>query len=104
MSDSEELKRLAREALDKASPALTALLAAARAGDHPSTCTWCPLCTAVGLLRGERPELAAAIVTHAEGLVSALRVALHQPAEEPAGPAEEPAGPPHVQHIPVRPC
>ncbi|MGH4022369.1 MAG: hypothetical protein ACRDT0_24665, partial [Pseudonocardiaceae bacterium] len=45
----------------------------------PSTCTWCPVCAVVGVLRGERPELAARVAEHAVGLLAAVREALASP-------------------------
>lgn len=110
MSDTErdELRLLALDLLDRAEPALRTLLAALRdrgeRADHPPTCTWCPLCAAVGLLRGERPELAAAVVEHADGLVAALRAALAtEPPQRDSQPDPEPQVQ-RVQQIDVRPA
>lgn len=49
-------------------------------------CGWCPLCAAVALLRGQRPELNDQLV----GIVQALRQMLadQRPAEEPEEPEE----------------
>jgi hypothetical protein len=115
----EELRLLALGLLDRAEPAVRTLLAGLRerveqapdAAEHSAACTWCPLCTTVGLLRGERPELAAAIVQHADGFVAALRAILTPPATDQAssagpassaGLADRPPEPPPVQHIEVR--
>jgi hypothetical protein len=108
----EELRLLALGLLDRAEPGIRSLLAGLRerveqASDteHSATCTWCPLCATVGLLRGERPELAAAIAQHADGFVAALRAVLTPPSTGHAGSAGS-AGPmpepPPVQHIEVR--
>lgn len=111
----EELRQLALGLLDRAEPFVRTLLSDLRerveqASDteHSAACTWCPLCATVGLLRGERPELATAIATHADGLVAALRTILTPPpagsagSARPAGPAGPPPEPPPVQHIEVR--
>jgi hypothetical protein len=111
----EELRLLALGLLDRAEPGLRALLAGLRerveqasGTEHSAACTWCPLCATVGLLRGERPELAAAIAAHAGGLVAALRTILTPPPTGPAGSAGSagsagpPPEPPPVQHIEVR--
>lgn len=106
----DELRLLALALLDRAEPAARVLLTALRergaGADHPVTCTWCPLCATVGLLRGERPELAAAIASHAEGLVSALRAALAPEPTQPAGPTDAPdrSAARRVERIDVRPA
>lgn len=111
-ADRDELRLLALDLLDRAEPALRTLLAALRdraeRTDHPPTCTWCPLCAAVGLLRGERPELAAAVVAHADGLVAALRAALDSDSPR-RDPENAPGNDPEpqvkrVQLIDVRPA
>lgn len=75
----------------------------------PSTCTWCPVCAVVGLLRGQRPELAARLAEHGVGLLTALRELLAAHAAQ-AGNGEPTAGGtgsgddrrPGAQHVPVR--
>lgn len=72
--------------------------------DGPPACSVCPVCAAVALLRGERPELAVRLAEHAAGLLEVLQTALHEGAgaPPPPAPAERPAGPVRrVQHIPV---
>ena len=105
----EELRLLALCLLDRAEPGLRTLLAGLReraeqapAAEHSAACTWCPLCATVGLLRGERPELAAAIVQHADGFVATLRAILTPPTAGPTGP-HSPAGPAHPGHPPQPP-
>lgn len=123
----EDLRLLALGLLDRAEPSLRSLLAGLReqaeqpsGTEHSAACTWCPLCATVGLLRGERPELATAIAAHTEGLVGALRTILTPPPTGPTRSADSggstgPAGfagstgsatpspePPPVQHIEVR--
>jgi hypothetical protein len=70
----------------------------ASAGD----CRWCPLCQAAAVLRGERPEVNAALADVLTATAAALRSFAGEPApagaaEEPAQPAERPA--PVVQRI-----
>lgn len=88
----EELRLLALGLLDRAEPGLRALLARMReqprpsghsrtqepprTPEQPAACTRCPVCAVAGLLRGEHPELAAAIGHHADGLLTALRAVL----------------------------
>jgi len=110
----EELRLLALGLLDRAGPGIRTLLALLReraeqapAVEHSAVCAWCPLCATVGLLRGERPELADTIAQHASGLVAALRVLLTPPPAgpgSPTGPAgpDLPPEPPAAQHIEVR--
>lgn len=111
-TDHEELRRLALGLLDRVEPGVRTLLTGLReradgAAEHPPTCTWCPLCATVGLLRGERPELAAALAEHAEGLVTVLRAALApQPESEPGsepGPADSGSARPRIQRIDIQP-
>ena len=52
-------------------------------------CRWCPLCQAAAMLRGERPEMTAALAD----ILAASATALRQFAGEPTGePGREPAG------------
>jgi hypothetical protein len=97
----EELRLLLDALAERAEPMLNRLAAPREQGEHtPATCGWCPLCAAMALVRGERPELAVKAAEHASGLLSVLRMALATPpAEEPE--PEEPARE-RVQHITVR--
>ena len=75
---------------------------AAAAGDAQgsSDCRWCPLCQAAAVVRGERPEVSAALADLLASTATALRTFAGEPAPEaePAAGAEErPA--PVVQHI-----
>jgi hypothetical protein len=107
----EELRLLGIALLDRIEPGVQSLLAAIRepaagaaeqGGQRPVACEWCPLCSAIALLRGERPEVAARIADHANGLLAALRAVLSQPPVEQPGAA--PAEPPRVQRIKMRPA
>ncbi len=71
----------------------------------PGTCTWCPVCAAVGLLRGERPELAARLAEQGVGLLATLRELLAEPGTPaPDGAAAGPADgrKRDVQRVPLR--
>lgn len=56
-------------------------------GAHGSDCRWCPLCQAAAVLRGERPEVTAALADALGAAAAALRAL----AADPAGSAGEPA-------------
>ncbi|GGM61471.1 hypothetical protein GCM10012275_35600 [Longimycelium tulufanense] len=116
----EELRLLSEALAQRAEPYLERL----RGTEHDrGDCGWCPLCTGLGLLRGERPELADRLAEYATGLVLTLRAVVEnglpdtaagparpaQPRPDGAGPAEprsdEPAADaarPRVQRIRVR--
>jgi hypothetical protein len=71
---------------------------------HGSDCRWCPVCQAASVVRGERPEVTAALADVLTSAAAALRTlaeadrpAAPQPAAEPAGrPAGGPGDPPPV--------
>jgi hypothetical protein len=68
----------------------------------PGDCRWCPLCQAAAVVRGERPELTAALADILAATATALRQFAGQPAapqEEDAAPEQPPAPPPAVQRI-----
>lgn len=105
-----ELRAVAVLLLDRLGPALDGLGRDAGASgeapaDGPSSCSVCPVCAVVSLLRGERPELAVRLADHAAGLLDVLRTALHEGTGAPAPPSppsrapEAPAR--RVQRIPV---
>jgi hypothetical protein len=83
---------------------------------HGSECRWCPLCQAIAVVRGERPEISGALADLLTTAATALRaLAAEPPAEPPAGPAATGAGeaedgagdpegagePPEVQRIEI---
>ena len=43
------------------------------AGEHESTCQWCPLCQLMAVVRGERPDLNERVTEAGSAVVSALR-------------------------------
>jgi hypothetical protein len=63
---------------------------AAAAGPAGTDCRWCPLCQAAAVVRGERPEVSAALADILTATAAALRQFAGEPApEEPAAPEPE---------------
>ena len=80
----------------------------ATAGEHGGDCRWCPVCQVAAVVRGERPEVNAALADVLTTTAAALRTFAEAPREdEPeasgAPPAEDPpAGEqPTVQRIDI---
>ncbi len=68
--------------------ALTGTLGGAAGEDHAAECRTCPVCTALAVLRGQRPELSEALADLLTTAATALR-GLARP-EPPAGnPADD---------------
>ncbi|WAX58013.1 hypothetical protein M6B22_04400 [Jatrophihabitans cynanchi] len=67
------------------------------AGEHESTCQWCPLCQLMAVLRGERPDVNERVAEAGSAVVSALRNLLD--ATGAGGHASEPEDKPRVQRI-----
>jgi hypothetical protein len=98
----DELRLLLDALAQRAEPYLNRL-AADESGEHtPATCGWCPLCAALAVARGERPELAVRAAEHAAGLLAVLRSALAEPSSTSSDPSPSPPPEERVQHIPVR--
>ncbi|MQA16385.1 MAG: hypothetical protein GEV09_20235 [Pseudonocardiaceae bacterium] len=111
-----EVRALAEQLTEALEPWAQRLRDAADEGDRPTgpaTCTWCPVCAVMGLLRGERPELAARLAEHGVGMLTAVRELLAevpdgQRAPGPGGPGAGDAGAggdrrkSGAQRIPVR--
>jgi hypothetical protein len=85
-------------------PAGEGAAAPGAAGD----CRWCPLCQAAAVLRGERPEVTAALADVLTSTAAALRAfageaapgaAAGAAADAPDAPAEPAPQPPAVQRI-----
>lgn len=104
----EELRLLADAVADRAGPWLDR--AAADHAEDGSVCTWCPLCAAVAVVRGEPNELATRGLDAAADLVALLRAVLadrwepgvsHMPGFTPSQ-SHSGQGSVKVQHIPVR--
>jgi hypothetical protein len=80
---------------------------AERSAAHGVDCAWCPLCQAAAVVRGERPEVTAALADVLTATATALRTFAEagRPAD-PGTPAEtgdepEAAPPPAVQRIEI---
>ncbi|SDO79192.1 hypothetical protein SAMN05660199_02619 [Klenkia soli] len=88
---------------------LTGLLGAVgreTGGDHSAECRTCPVCTALAVLRGQRPDLSEALADLLATAATALRGLSQPPPGAPddgaAGPDPEPAArPAPVQRIEV---
>jgi hypothetical protein len=80
----------------------------AEGAEHGSDCRWCPVCQAAAVVRGERPEVTAALADVLTSAAAALRTlaeadrpaAAPHPAPEPE-PDERPADPRPVQRIDI---
>jgi hypothetical protein len=74
-------------------------------GSHqPSECGWCPLCRALSLLRGERPEATEKVVAAGTALLGAVQAWLESATPGPvpgdsAGADDRDAPRPRVQRI-----
>ena len=72
---------------------------------HADTCRWCPLCQVAAVVRGERPEVSAALADVLTATAGALRTFAEDvapaPAAAPAPASEEPAPAPAVQRIEI---
>ncbi|WP_051020498.1 hypothetical protein [Nocardia araoensis] len=81
----EELKLLAEAVLERVEPVLR------RAADGQvewSSCSWCPVCAAAALVRGEHHDVLAAIADHGTAIVTVLREALAGVPVEPVMPTD----------------
>jgi hypothetical protein len=101
-----ELRALALVALDRLEPIVDRLRTEPSTAPSGTSCTGCPICAVLALLRGERPELAVAVAEQLGGLLAVLRTALEEgdPAAAPptpAPPAPGAASGRRVQRIPV---
>ncbi|WP_280437363.1 hypothetical protein [Nocardia carnea] len=70
----EELRLLAEAVLERVEPVLRD--AAADGKSEWGNCTWCPLCAAAALVRGEQHEVLATVAAHGTAIVTILREAL----------------------------
>ncbi len=68
-----ELKLLAEAVLERVEPVLRRA-----AGGQPdwSSCSWCPVCAAAALVRGEHHDVLAVVADHGTAIVTVLREAL----------------------------
>ncbi len=108
MTDGTEWMDQARRVLD----ALRGGIADAAAGDgtsqdaHSADCRWCPICQVAAVVRGERPELTAALADVLTATATALRAfaADGTPSPESEADRDEPTEgepPPTVQRIEI---
>ncbi|WP_454198039.1 hypothetical protein [Nocardia sp. Marseille-Q1738] len=90
----EELKLLAEAVLERVEPVLRR---AAEGQVEWSSCSWCPVCAAAALVRGEHHEVLVAVAEHSTAIVTVLREALAGVPVEPVMPtdADPETGAPH---------
>ena len=101
-----ELRALALVALDRLEPMLARVRTEPSTAAADTSCTGCPICAVLALLRGERPELAVTVAEQLGGLLAVLRTALEEGDPAAAQPDPDPAAPGaasgrRVQRIPV---
>ena len=75
-------------------------------GEHGSDCRWCPVCQAAAVVRGERPEVTAAladVLTTAAAALRSFADAARPDAAEPEAETDsgEDGDPPAVQRIDI---
>ncbi|WP_230329574.1 hypothetical protein [Nocardia aurantiaca] len=70
----EELRLLAEAVLERVEPVLRRTAAEGRT--EWSSCSWCPVCAAAAIVRGEHHDVVAAIAEHGTAIVTVLREAL----------------------------
>jgi hypothetical protein len=56
------------------------------AEEHSATCQWCPLCTFVSVLRGERPDLTERVAEAGAAVASAVRALVEPPRADDGAP------------------
>lgn len=108
---SAELRALAESLAEALEPWAEQLRRAAEERDAepgaevPGSCTWCPVCAVAGLLRGQRPELAARLAEQGVELLATLRELLAEPgvpARDGAGTGPADGRTREVQRVPLR--
>ena len=84
-------------------PATDAPATGAPATGHSGDCRWCPVCQAAAVLRGERPEVTAALADLLTTAAAALRTVAEagRPAEPSEEPVEQDEPPAPVQEIEI---
>jgi hypothetical protein len=91
--------------IDQARRVLDALRGPGDAADaeHGSDCRWCPICQAAAVVRGERPEVTAALADVLTTAATALRTFAAAAEGSPATAPEETEGgdPQPVQQIEI---
>jgi hypothetical protein len=56
--------------------------------EHSATCQWCPLCSFVAVLRGDRPDVTERVAEAGTAVATAVRALL-----QPAGASDDPGEP-----------
>jgi hypothetical protein len=92
----EELRLLAEVLLERVEPVLRRAAADGRA--EWAGCSWCPLCAAAALARGEHHDVVASLAAHGTAIVTVLREALAGVPVEPVMPdGDVPEGDPSAE-------
>ncbi|MFI6165725.1 hypothetical protein ACIBCN_02960 [Nocardia sp. NPDC051052] len=93
-----ELKLLAESVLERVEPVLRQ---AADGQVEWSSCSWCPVCAAAALMRGQHHEVLQTVADHGTAIVTVLREALAGVPVDPVMPESDPAdGPQHNHGVP----
>lgn len=87
----EELRLLAETVLERVEPALRQAAVGIDQQEWAG-CSWCPVCAAVALLRGEHHDLVAVLADHGTAMVTVLREAIAGIPVEPVMPEDFPMG------------
>ncbi|MEU0545188.1 hypothetical protein ABZ319_35480 [Nocardia sp. NPDC005978] len=82
----EELRLLAEAVLERVEPVLRRTAADGRV--QWDSCSWCPVCAAAAVVRGEHHDVVAAIADHGTAIVTVLREALAGVPVEPLIPPD----------------
>lgn len=82
----EELRLLAEAVLERVEPVLRRTAADGRG--NWASCSWCPVCAAAAVVRGEHHDVVAAIADHGTAIVTVLREALAGVPVEPVIPPD----------------
>ncbi|WP_187776275.1 hypothetical protein [Antrihabitans cavernicola] len=85
----EELRLLAEQLLERVEPSLRRTAGADRAA--MAGCSWCPICAAAALLRGDHHQVLSALADHGTAMVVILREALAGTPVEPRLPVDDTA-------------
>ncbi|RDI49887.1 hypothetical protein [Nocardia mexicana] len=83
----EEMRLLAEAVLERVEPVLRRAAADGRA--DWGGCSWCPICAAAALVRGEHHDVVAAIAEHGTAVVTVLREALAGVPVDPVAPEND---------------
>ncbi|MEU7140703.1 hypothetical protein ABZ942_14725 [Nocardia sp. NPDC046473] len=90
-----ELKLLAESVLERVEPVLRQ---AADGQVEWSSCSWCPVCAAAALMRGQHHEVLQTVADHGTAIVTVLREALAGVPVDPVMPESDPTGGPQHNH------